>query len=145
MDEAGCAICLTVKPHLMPAEAADEDSVSLAQLANETQALLRRQLVQLKGLQKTTAGYDAGLAKEARELSNALAKLLDSSRKVIQDGADAVDAMSFQEKANLMVEFFGSLPPAYRRQLYDRMAHMVAGVSASPDPTRPSEDDVPSN
>lgn len=136
IDEAGCAICLGVKPHLMPVDAADEDAVPLAQLAGETAGLLRRQLQQLKVEQKKSLSYTPGLADESRKHANALAKLLDASRKVIQDGADAVDAMSFQEKAALFLEWFSTLPPAYRRRLHDQMSGRV-------EPTQPEPGELP--
>lgn len=106
----------------MPVEAADEDAVPLAQLAQETASLLRAQLKQLKVKQKQANGYEADLANESRAHANALSKLLDASRKVIADGADAVDAMSLQEKTALFLEWFGSMPPAYRRRLHEQMA-----------------------
>jgi len=107
-------------------EAADEDNVPLAKLAGESAALLRSQLKQLSVMQKNAPGYDTVLANESRAHANTLAKLLDSARKLQEDGASAVENMSFQEKANLMIEFFSGLPPAYRRQLYGRMGQFLA-------------------
>lgn len=118
----------------MPGEVADEDMVPLAQLASEAATLLRAQLKQLKLVQKASSGYDAVLANESRAHAAALAKLLDAARKVIQDGADAVDVMSFQEKALLFVEWFASLPPAYKRSLHDQLGQHLSG--ALPEPKR---------
>lgn len=120
-DEAGCSVCLPIKQHLIPLEAADEDAVPLAVLAQETASLLRAQLKQLKAAQASANGYDATLADESRAHANSLSKLLDSARKLQEDGAAAVEVMSFQEKSALMVEFFDTLPPAYRRQLIERL------------------------
>jgi hypothetical protein len=127
IDEAGCALCLPVKPHLIPLEVTDEDAVPLAQLATETATLLRSQLKQLKAWQKVSPEYNMAVANESRAHAAALAKLLDSARKVIQDGADAVDSMTFQEKAALFKEWFRTLPPAYRRQLHDEMTTDLMG------------------
>jgi hypothetical protein len=37
--------------------------------------------------------------------------------------------MSFQEKAALFQEWFSSLPPAYRRKLYEQLSGNVAGAT----------------
>jgi hypothetical protein len=101
--------------------AVDEDAVPLATVASEAVSLLRRQLTYLKQQAKLTQGYNSELAAEARQVSNALSKLLDSSRKLVQDGADAVGSMSFQEKMALFLDWSTSLPSAYRRRLMESM------------------------
>jgi ABC-type Na+ efflux pump permease subunit len=118
-SDAGCALCLSVKPHLTVISASEEENVSLAVVAQETVALLRKQLKHLKG--KAKAGYNAEDAHEARSVANTLAKLLDSARKIVQDGADAVSAMSFQERAALFMEWTATLPSVYRRRLIDQL------------------------
>lgn len=120
-SDAGCALCLPVKPHLVVVSAVDEDSVPLATVASEAVSLLRKQLTHLKSQARLNPGYNAIEANEARAVANTLAKLLDSARKVVQDGADAVGAMSFQERANLFMEWTGSLPGAYRRKLIEQL------------------------
>lgn len=115
-------------------EVADEDNVPLAKLASESASLLREQLKQLRALQKSAPNYDVALANESRAHANALAKLLDSARKLQEDGAAAVEVMSFQEKASLMVEFFAGLPPAYRRQLHARLAGFIVTADAPQEP-----------
>lgn len=120
-SDLGCALCLGVKPHLVVSSAVDEDAVPLAQVANETVALLRRQLSHLKA--KSKIGYNAEDASEARSLASALSKVLDSARKVIQDGATAVSVMSFQERAALFTEWTASLPAVYRRRLIESMVN----------------------
>lgn len=108
-SECGCVLCLGVKQHLI-VQSADDDSVPLAVIAQETVAVLRTQL-------KATRD-----ASEQRAIAATIAKVLDSSRKVIQDGADAVESMSFQEKANLFIEWVNGLPAAYKAQLMERIA-----------------------
>ncbi len=140
LDESGCALCLSVKPHLMPVDAIEDEHVPLAQLAQESASLLRAQLKQLKVKQKAATDYEPVLAKESREHSNALAKLLDASRKVVQDGIDAVEVMSFKERADLFKEWFSSLPPAYRRQLHEELEGKL--ITAAPkQPIQPEEYD----
>lgn len=120
-SEAGCALCLVVKPHLIVTSATDDGQVPLAVVASEAVTLLRAQIRRCRDLSKPGMSYDPQVAGEARATANVLAKLLDSARKVIQDGADAVDAMSFQEKAALFVEWSRSLPGAYRRKLVESL------------------------
>lgn len=117
VSDAGCALCLPVKPHLVVLSSVDDDAVPLAVVAGEAVAMLRKQLTHLKNEAKNSASYNPITASEARSVANTLAKLLDSARKVVQDGADAVSAMSFQERAALFLEWTGSLPGAYRRKI----------------------------
>lgn len=120
-SDAGCALCLGVKPHLVVSASVDEDSVPLATVASEAVSILRRQLIHLKGAIKLSPEYDYGQASEARAVATAIAKLLDSARKVVQDGAEAVGAMSFQERANLFMEWTSSLPGVYRRKIIENL------------------------
>lgn len=120
-EDAGCELCLGVKRHLIVAAQADEDNVPLAVVASEAVTLLRTQLTRARNMQKASSTYDPLLAGEARAIANVLAKLLDSARKVVQDGSDAVTAMSFQEKAALFLEWTRSLPGPYRRRLIESL------------------------
>lgn len=120
-SDAGCAVCLPIKPHLVVTSAVDEDSVPLAVVASEAVSVLRKQLTAVKNAQRGQSAPDPILAGEARAIAGVLAKLLDSARKVIQDGADAVESMTFQEKAALFLEWTKSLPGPYRRRLIDSL------------------------
>lgn len=119
--DAGCAICLPIKIHLVVSAAVDEDAVPLALVAQEAVVVLRKQLSAVKAQTKGQTVYDPILAMESRAIANTIAKVLDSARKVVQDGAMAVESMSFQEKAALFLEWTGSLPGAYRRRLIESM------------------------
>jgi hypothetical protein len=120
-SDAGCALCLPVKVHLVVTSAVDEDTVPLAQVAQEAVSILRKQMSTVKTKVAAATDYDPILAAEARSIANTIAKLLDSARKVVQDGAEAVEVMSFQEKAALFLEWTASLPGAYRRRLIDSL------------------------
>lgn len=120
-SDAGCVLCLPVKPHLVVSSQVDEDAVPLATVAGEAVSVLRKQLTHVRNEARKNPQYDVLLANEARAIANTLAKLLDSARKVVQDGADAVEAMSFQEKANLFLEWTRTLPGAYRRKLISNL------------------------
>lgn len=121
-SDAGCALCLPVKVHLVVVSAVDEDAVPLAVVATEAITILRKQLKQAKSMVDAASVHDPLLAAEVRNITNAIAKLMDSSRKVIQDGADAVESMSFQEKASLFLEWTATLPGPYRRRLVEALA-----------------------
>lgn len=114
--ESGCVVCLPVKEHLI-VSADDGAQIPLAVVATQGIGMLQRQLAALDKAQSGARAYDPVLANETRAVTNAIAKLADSTRKLIQDGADAVEAMSFQEKAALFLEWTASLPSAYRRRL----------------------------
>lgn len=127
-SDSGCAACLPAKPNLVVSSAVDEDQVSLAVVAAEAVSLLRKQLKHAKVATDKCSIYDPILGQETRAVTNAIAKLLDSSRKVVQDGADAVEAMSYQEKAALFLEWTASLPGPYRRRLIDQMQGQGSSV-----------------
>lgn len=133
--DAGCALCASVKPHLCLVD--DEEAVPLARLATETANLLRRQLSQLNHQQKRLGPneYDAKLAAESRAHAQALAKLLEAARKILSDGKAAIDAMAWQERAALFLEWVIALPPAYRRRVRDDIDRHIPpqpGESKSP-------------
>jgi hypothetical protein len=131
-SESGCALCLPVKPHLVVTSAVDDDSPPLAVVAAEAVSLLRKQLKQAKALSEQATVYDPILGSETRSITNAISKLMDSTRKVVDDGAHAVAAMGFQEKANLFLEWTASLPGPYRRRLIDQMETQGASLVKEP-------------
>lgn len=128
MSEEGCAICSDIKKNLVVE--GDTENVPLARLAGDTIRLLKTDLYRLQILQAKGRVYNPTEAAEARRLSGAIAKLLDSTRKVVQDGVDAVEAMSFQERAEVLVAWFESLPPAYRRKIFEDLARLVGPAVA---------------
>lgn len=127
--DLGCALCKEAKKNLVVED--DGESESLAKMAGSTIRLLRGQLRQLQVQVGKTTEYNAALAREGRQIAGAISKLLDSSRKVIQDGVDAVEVMSFQERAALFLEWSIGLPPAYRRKLYEDLGRHVSGSTVS--------------
>lgn len=125
-----CAICELCKANLIVDDDGDPDS--LAKVAGGMVRLMQTQLRQLRGIQGRTRGkYDERLANETRKHAQALSKLLDSARKVINDGVEAVEALSFQEKAALFESWFMELPQAYRRTLLAGLSKHVADVAVT--------------
>ena len=126
-----CAICELCKKNLVISD--DGDPESLAKVAGGMVRLMATQLRQLRGLQNKTRGrYDEKLVSETRKHAGSLAKLLDSARKVINDGVEAVEALSFQEKAELFEAWFMELPNAYRRTLLNGLSKHVADATPIP-------------
>lgn len=118
--DEGCAVCSTIKNNMVCED--DGETESLASVAGETVRLMKSQLRQLQAKQTRSPEYDPKLASETRAHAGALARVLEAARKVIQDGVDAVDAMSLKEKAELLVEWFVSLPPTYRRKIHAELS-----------------------
>lgn len=118
-DEGGCAVCAPVKKHLDVK--VDEDAVPLGRAASEVMAVLRRQLQRLKIAEFGAKEYDASRGREARATSNALSKLIDATRKLQEDGEEAIGSMPFQEKLALFMEWFISLPAVYKRRVLSDM------------------------
>lgn len=131
-DDAGCALCLPVKPHLVVSSEAPDGTLSLSAVAADTVNLLKWQVAKMLDAQRGTDNYDPKVAAEARAVATTIAKLLDASRKVVQDGAEAVTAMPFKERAELFTKWAGSLPAVYRRKL-------IQGLQAldNPEPDAP--------
>lgn len=116
---AGCALCDTVRRNLVVLGETDDERPSLAGVSNEAVNALRAQLRDYK----TELACCADLADRyrlhdrQRAVAGALAKLLDAARKLQADGVDAVENMSFSERAELFVTWFCTLPAVYREQL----------------------------
>jgi hypothetical protein len=118
-SEESCSVCRDFKERnlVVPGELKSEQ-LNLGDLADRTARLLE---VQIKSLQrevdKQRGNYNAKLSKESQNLSVALAKVLDNARKLHKEGSAAVNRMSFDERVNLMVEWYMSLPPANRKKV----------------------------
>lgn len=109
----GCALCNEVRKNLVVVGEDEEDRPSLSGTASLGMGLLNRQLRDVDKDLKTNPKSPTG-EKRLLALSNAAAKLLETSRKLIQDGVSAVETMSFREQCELFVGWFMNLAPAYR-------------------------------
>lgn len=116
----GCALCLSVKANLVTTEEDAEEVPSLSDVANQTVSALRSILTRHKGILKDPKALPRH--KDASEesvikLGNTMAKILDSSRKLQEDGVAAIRNMSFVERAELFITWYMSLPATYRSQV----------------------------
>lgn len=124
----GCAVCNPMRRNLVAVGEQEEDRPSLSGVGNEAVTAMRSQVAHVRGKLKDNRD---DVKAEARlvSLTNALAKLVGEVRKLQDDGYKAVEAMSFHERAEMFVDWFGSLPPAYRRTLQEKMADFEARIA----------------
>lgn len=113
---SGCAICNPIRKNLTVIGETEEEKPSLANSSNEVVLALRAQLKTIK--EAIRAGDDVVKA-ETRllALANTMSKVLESARKLQDDGIAAVENMSFAEKAEMFIQWVTSLPPGFRNTL----------------------------
>ena len=58
-----------------------------------------------------------------------MAKLLETARKLVQDGVSAVESMSFREQAELFITWFAGLAPAYRADVLSKFTSFEQEIS----------------
>ena len=134
--QAGCAACDTVRRNLVVVGEDDEDRPSLSGTSAEAVGMLRDQMANVRGRLKLNP-LSMVDEKRALAISNALAKLVETARKLQVDGVTAVEGMSFAERADLFISWYVALPPAYRMNVRDRFAEYEAEVAK---PLKPQED-----
>lgn len=124
----GCAVCDPFRRNLVVIGEDEQDRPSLSGTASEVVAMLRAQVKTVRGdLEKNP---NATLAeKRALALGNTLAKVLESARKLQADGKAAVEAMSFQERKELFVEWYTDLAPQYRNAVREAFAAYEAEIA----------------
>ena len=133
----GCAVCDPMRKNLVVVGEDEEDRPSLSGTSAEVVSLLRGQVKHVRGeLERNPSS--ALSEKRALALGNTLAKVIETARKLQADGRAAVDAMSFQERKELMVHWYTDLAPQYRNAVREAMAQYEVQVS-TPVPTRAEE------
>lgn len=124
----GCSACNETRRNLVVVGENDEDRPSLSGTASELVGVLRAQVAQVK-LELRADPTSVPHERRALALGNTLAKVLESSRKLMVDGVAAVENLSFAERAELFIGWVTGLPPAYRRSLRDRLDEWEATVA----------------
>jgi hypothetical protein len=121
----GCAICTAMKANLVTTEENTEEYPALSDVSSETvaalQVILKKHRSTLKNTKADAEDLEAAEAAVVR-VANTLAKVLESARKLQQDGIAAVRNMSFQDRNVLFATWYQSLPPLYRKKVQDGMA-----------------------
>lgn len=97
----------------------DDDRPSLAATGGEIVSALRTQLKSIRKSLKNEGDDDkiVNLEKRLLAVGNTAAKVLEAARKMQADGVQAVEQMSFAERAELFVNWITSLAPAARQSL----------------------------
>lgn len=118
-DNYGCAICNSMRKHITVIGEEEDDKPSLASTSNELVTTLRAALKKLR--EDIKSGEDPPRC-ETRllALGNTMSKVLESARKLQDDGISAVEQMSFTEKAEMFVSWIASLPPGFRKNLREQ-------------------------
>jgi hypothetical protein len=129
--ESGCSLCDPIRKHLVVVGEDEEDRPSLAATGGEIVSALRTRLKIIKRLLKDENDPKALMQLESRLLAvaNTAAKMLESARKIQTDGVQAVEQMSFSERAELFIDWVTSLTPAYRKSLRDKWDEWESQVS----------------
>jgi len=137
----GCVVCDSMRKQLVAVGDTDEERPSLAQVSAEVIAGIRSQVRHYRALLDADK-TDSTSLNRLLALSNSAAKVLEAARKLQADGKDAVDSMSFAERATLFIEWYMDLPPPYRVKLRAQMdEHETALMApvAVPALPRPNE------
>ena len=124
----GCAVCDPLRSMLVVVGEQDDERPSLSGTAADNVALLRAQLKHCK--EKLLAQPDSTV-QEARllKISNTMAKVLETARKLLADGMAVMETMSFAEKKELFVVWYSDLTPAYRNAVREAFAEFEAQIA----------------
>ncbi|HET7040346.1 MAG TPA: hypothetical protein VFH97_10705, partial [Gemmatimonadales bacterium] len=116
--KTGCAVCDPVRRNLVVIGDRPEEAVDLGDLTTEALAAARARLKFLRSLKPDDKRYSG---RELMELVRTIAVMADAARKIRKEGIAAVNSMTFQERAELFVEWFRDLPPAHRTYVTEQL------------------------
>jgi hypothetical protein len=127
----GCGVCNPFKANLVSTEENAEEYPALSDVGSETVAALQTILKRHRATMKSPADSEAAEAAEAGiiQVSNTLAKVLESARKLQTDGLAAVRNMSFQERNELFAGWYIALPPVYKVKVRSGMDALDAQMN----------------
>lgn len=118
---AGCALCDPVRQNLVVVGEQEDERPSLPAVGADLVRALEGQIRRVKDLLKKEPD-DLQAAGRLIALANSAAKVIGEVRKLQDDGKKAIESMSFVERAELFIEWFAGLAPAFRTHLRDQMA-----------------------
>lgn len=126
--QTGCSVCDEWRKQFIVVGQDEDEKPSLSGTAHEVVAVLRSQLKTVKGeLDRNPNGQLA--EKRALAIGNTMAKVLETARKLTQDGVAAVEKLSFQERKELFVSWYTDLAPPYRNAVREAFAEYEVAVS----------------
>jgi hypothetical protein len=117
---AGCALCDPVRQNLVVVGEQEEERPSLPAVGADLVRALESQIRRVKDLLKKEPD-DLQAAGRLIALANSAAKVIGEVRKLQDDGKKAIESMSFAERAELFIEWYGGLAPAFRTHLRNLM------------------------
>lgn len=124
----GCSVCDPLRTLLVVVGESEDDKPSLSGTAADTVSMLR---TQMKHCKDQLAANPASTVQEARllKISNTMAKVLETARKLLADGMAVMETMSFAEKKELFVVWYADLAPAYRTSVREAFAEFEAQIA----------------
>lgn len=117
--ERGCDICNGIRRNLVSVGEDEDERPGLAATGGEIVSALRARLKIVRALLKSECDDDKSAKLESRLLAigNTAAKVLEAARKMQADGVNAVEQMSFAERAELFITWVAGLTPESRKGL----------------------------
>jgi uncharacterized Zn finger protein (UPF0148 family) len=139
----GCIICNPIRKHLVVVGDHEQENPGLVVTGNEIVAALRGQVKHIRSLLKSTDEREAMDAeKRLLAVANTASKMLESSRKLQQDGVAAIENMNFAKKAELFINWIMELAPAYRSALREKWDQWELEVSKPLSQLKEGTDDL---
>lgn len=126
---AGCALCDPVRQNLVVVGESEAERPSIPDLGSQLVRILREQMKRLEQL-LTDEPDDENAGRRFVALGNTAAKIIGEVRKLQDDGKKAIEVMSFAEKAELFIDWYGGLAPAFRLHMRDKMTDHEQKVAA---------------
>lgn len=118
LDERACDFCRTFKTRYLAVEGqAADDEPDLVATAEELVSLVRWNIRMLKAKTKGKGDYDPDIGRQVQALVKSANGLLDSVRKIQEQGQDALRNMGLTEKVALVQEFLDELPAMLREKI----------------------------
>lgn len=116
--DKGCGVCDAFRRNIVVIGDRPEDRVDLGELTTLALAAARDRLTVIRGLKPDDKRYSPG---ELQGLVKTIAVMADAARKIRKEGVAAVNAMTFQERAELFLDWYENLPTAHRAFLTERL------------------------
>jgi len=117
-------LCLPIKANLISTDEDQDESPALADVSAATiaalQTILRAHRGTMKRKDTTAEQYELAEDKVIR-VANTLSKVLESARKLQDDGLAVIRNMGFEARAQLFAIWYQGLPPAQRQRVSDGM------------------------
>lgn len=110
--ETGCEVCDPIRRNLVVLGDRPEERVDLGDLSTEALLAARARLKKIR--QQMKANDTRFRSSELHDLLRTISQLTDSARKIRKEGVSALNAMGFQDRAELFVEWWASLAPVHR-------------------------------